>query len=98
MPQADYTTACQAADNCETYIDPVTGFTSVRFVKGMEPGSDDYNSRIASAKVKRDDGYPKTQITVGDKTVYWGCDTDPVAVLDHVVSIFPCVFILGIYR
>ena len=80
----EYIIACEAADNCETYTDPSSGYTNIRFKSGMEPGSHDYKSRVASSYVKRQSGYPKTQVTVGDATIFWGCDVDPVAILDKV--------------
>ena len=84
---SSYIAACEAADNCETYIEPTTGRAKIRFKSGMEPGTDDYNSRMANSNVKRQSGYPQTQVTVGDHTIYWGCDIDPVATLGNVSSI-----------
>ena len=85
--QASYITACEAADNCETYIDPTTGRPNIRFKTGMEPGTEDYTSRLAKSKTKRQSGYPKTQVTVGDTTISWGCGIDPVATLGNVSSV-----------
>ena len=85
--QSGYISACEAADNCETYIDPTTGQPIIRFKAGMEPGTEDYTSRLAKSKSKRQSGYPQTQVTVGDTTVYWGCGTDPIATLSNVSSI-----------
>ena len=82
-----YISACEAADNCETYIDPASGYTNIRFKTGMEPGSDDYKSRVANSRVKRQSGYPKTLVTVGDATIFWGCDVDPVETLAKVGDI-----------
>lgn len=84
-----YITACEAADNCETYTDSTSGQTHIRFKSGMEPGTDDYKTRIANSHRKRQSGYPQTQVTVSDSTILWGCDTDPVAVLGNVVGICP---------
>lgn len=81
---SSYITACEAADNCETYIEPTTGRPSIRFKTGMEPGTEDYISRLAKSKTKRQSGYPQTQVTVGDTTIYWGCGIDPVATLNNV--------------
>ena len=85
--QPSYITACEAADNCETYLDPTSGHTNIRFKSGMEPGTDDYNTRVANSYVKRQSGYPQTQVTVGDATIFWGCDIDPVATLNNVSAI-----------
>ncbi|KAK0511185.1 hypothetical protein JMJ35_006737 [Cladonia borealis] len=85
--QSSYITACEAADNCETYIDPTSGRTNIRFKAGMEPGTDDYNSRVANSKIKRQNGSPYTQVTLGDHTISWGCGIDPVATLGNVSSI-----------
>ena len=85
--QSGYISACEAADNCETYIDPTTGQPIIRFKAGMEPGTEDYTARLAKSKTKRQSGYPQTQVTVGDTTVYWGCGIDPVATLNNVSSI-----------
>ena len=85
--QSSYIIACEAADNCETYIDPTTGQPNIRFKAGMEPGTEDYTSRLAKSKNKRQSGYPQTQVTVGDTTIYWGCGIDPVATLNNVSSI-----------
>lgn len=85
--QSSYITACEAADNCETYVDPTTGRPNIRFKTGMEPGTEDYTSRLAKSKTKRQSGYPQTQVTVGDTTVSWGCGIDPVATLGNVSSI-----------
>ena len=82
--KSSYISACDAADNCETYTDPTSGYVNVRFKAGMEPGTDDYNTRVAGSHAKRQSGYPQTQVTIGDDTIYWGCDIDPVATLDHV--------------
>ena len=83
----EYIVACEAADNCETYTDPSSGYTNIRFKSGMEPGSDDYKTRVANSYVKRQSGFPKTQVTVGDATIFWGCDVDPVAILDKVSDV-----------
>lgn len=80
-------TACEAADNCETYPDPVSGQTNIRFKSGMEPGSADYETRVGNSYAKRQSGYPQTQVTVSDATILWGCDVDPVATLNNVSSI-----------
>ncbi len=85
--QSGYITACEAADNCETYIDPTTGRHNIRFKTGMEPGTEDYTSRVANPKTKRQSGDSYTQVTVGDNTVSWGCGIDPVATLGNVSSI-----------
>ena len=84
---SSYITACEAAVNCETYIEPTTGRPNVRFKPGMEPGTDAYNSRHANSTIKRQSGSPKTQVTLGDNTIYWGCGIDPVATLNNVSSI-----------
>lgn len=83
----EYIVACEAADNCETYTDPSSGYTNIRFKAGMEPGSDDYKTRVANSYVKRQSGYPQTQVTVGDATIFWGCDVDPVATLGNISDI-----------
>lgn len=82
-----YLTACEAADNCETYPDPISGQVNIRFKSGMEPGSADYETRVANSYAKRDSTYPQTQATVSDATILWGCDIDPVATLNNVSSI-----------
>lgn len=46
----------------------------------MEPGTEDYAAR--KSKTKRQSGYPQTQVTVGDITVYLGYGIDPVATLN----------------
>lgn len=83
-----YIAACEAADNCETYIDPTTGQPKIRFKAGMEPGTEDYTSRVANSKIKRQSG-SHTEVTVGDETIYWGCGIDPVATLNNVSSVCP---------
>ena len=83
----EYISACEAADNCETYTDPSSGYINIRFKSGMEPGSDDNNTRVANSHVKRQSGYPKTYVTVGDATIFWGCDVDPVATLHKLSDI-----------
>ncbi|KAL8850439.1 MAG: hypothetical protein Q9221_004581 [Calogaya cf. arnoldii] len=93
-----YIAACEAAVNCETYVDPVFNRTLVRFK--MEPGTEDYAARVDNPITKRrylsSDPFanvdhpwigPTTVVTVGDEKVLWGCDTDPVATLDHVGDI-----------
>ncbi|CAF9939444.1 hypothetical protein IMSHALPRED_001349 [Imshaugia aleurites] len=81
--------ACQRATNCETYTDP-SGLQRIRFKAGMEPGSDDYDKRVGNL-AKRDTtdapGYPKTQVTVGDATLWWGCGVDPVQTINNLSSI-----------
>lgn len=85
--QSNYLSACEAADNCETYTDPNSGRTHIRFKSGMEPGTEDYVNRVAKAKAKRDDAYPQTQVTVSDATILWGCDTDIIALLGNLEGI-----------
>ena len=83
--KTSYVTACENAVNCETFKLP-NGHTSIRFIKGMEPGTTDYADRLLRSKVKREDT-TTTQVTVSDKTAYWGCGIDPVATLNNVSSI-----------
>ena len=85
--QSSYISACEAADNCETYTDPTSGYVNVRFKSGMEPGTDDYNTRVANSHAKRQSGYPQTQVTIGDDTIFWGCGVDPVATLSNVGAV-----------
>lgn len=85
--QASYITACEAADNCETYIDPITGRPSIRFKTGMEPGTDDYTSRLAKSKTKRQSGSLTTSITFDDTTISWGCGIAPATTLGNVSSL-----------
>ena len=83
--KTSYVTACENAVNCETYK-LSNGHTSIRFIKGMEPGTTDYADRLLRFKAKREDT-TTTQVTVSDKTAYWGCGIDPVATLNNVSSI-----------
>ena len=85
--QPNWITSCEAATNCETYTDPTTDQLNIRFKAGMEPGTDDYEMRHDPTKVKRQGGYPTTQVTIGDGLEFWGCDVDPVATLNNVSSI-----------
>jgi len=80
--EVSYITACEGASNCETYTDS-NGRTRIRFVPGTEPGSADYAHRMT----KRDSDYPKTQVTIGDSTLVWGCDIDPVQTLNNLSSV-----------
>ncbi|KAL8658793.1 MAG: hypothetical protein Q9226_000775 [Calogaya cf. arnoldii] len=103
-----YITSCEAAVNCETYVDPVFNRTLVRFKSGTEPGTEDYAARFPNPITKRrllspnpfpngdnpfpnvdpfTDKSPHTVVTVSDDKILWGCDTDPVAILDHVGDI-----------
>lgn len=52
----------------------------------MEPGSTEYASRMARHTLENRSSKSKqqTQVTIGDNKVFWGCGTDPVAVLDHL--------------
>lgn len=81
--------ACQRATNCETYTDP-SGLERIRFKAGMEPGSKDYDKPVGNL-AKRDTtdapGYPQTQVTVGDQTLWWGCGVDPVQTINNLSSI-----------
>ena len=65
----------------------LTGRSNIRFKAGREPGTEDYTSRLAKSKNKRRSGYPQTQVTVGDTTIYWGCGIDPVTTLGNVSNI-----------
>ena len=85
--EPSHITACEAADNCETYIESSSGQVNIRFKSGMEPGTEDYNNRVANPNVKRDDSSVTTSITVGDATMLWGCDTDPVVTLGNLTDI-----------
>ena len=84
-----YTSACEAADNCETYTDPSSGRVNIRFKSGMEPGTEHYNTRVANSYTKRDSSNTTTTITVGDSTIFWGCDIDPVATLGNLINVCP---------
>lgn len=77
---------CEAATNCETYTD-VSGQLRTRFVPGMEPGSKDYEHRVALAKRDPPPGFPQTSVSFGDEQVSWGCDAHPLAELGNIGSI-----------
>ena len=79
----------QDGKSCPTavYTDPSTEGRNNRFKKGMEPDTADHNIRSAKTYAKRDDGYPKTDVTVGDATVMWDCDVDPVSMLNQLIDV-----------
>ena len=84
IPQDTAITACERATNCELYTRP-DGTTGTRFIPGHEPGSLRYRVRqLKDRLTRRDDAYPQTHVTIGDKQISWGCDVDPVAELDHL--------------
>ena len=86
LAEASLKPRCDGTGNCETYLN-AAGITRIRFKRGMEPGSADYENRMSKNKVKRDGTYPQTTITLGDATIPWGCDIDPVATLNNVSAI-----------
>ncbi|EJD37808.1 hypothetical protein AURDEDRAFT_129212 [Auricularia subglabra TFB-10046 SS5] len=61
--------ACEAAPNCETYEDPIFG-TRIRFVAGMEPGTEHYTRNVLS---RRDSG-TVTHVTLGDTALNYGSE------------------------
>ena len=71
VAKANHISACEAAPNCETYTDG-QGRERVRFKKGMEPGTSDYNHRMtrrdpsSNLFEKRVDG-PMVKMTAADK-------------------------------
>ena len=75
---------CERATNCELRAD-ATGKLRPRFIAGMEPGSENYNRRLS----KRDypPGYPQTEVTFSDSTIYWGCGVDPATTLGNLSSL-----------
>lgn len=76
----------EVVPNFERWVDDA-GNSRVRFKRGMEPDSADYARRMTKAKAKRDDTYPQTQITVGDATIWWGCDIDPSVAIGNLSSV-----------
>ena len=79
VSRASHLDSCTKATNCEVYTDD-SGFHRIRFIEGMGPGSDSYESYHALSK--RDDVH--TDVTIGDHKLAWGCDIDPVAELGHL--------------
>ncbi|KAL8870796.1 MAG: hypothetical protein Q9174_003240 [Haloplaca sp. 1 TL-2023] len=72
---------CEQASNCETYDHP-NGHLAIRFKPGMEPGSPDYEQRMSRRHQKRED--QTTKVTIGDNKLYWGCEEDPVKLLNKL--------------
>ena len=87
LNKPSYITSCEAADNCETYTDPLSGLINIRFKSGMEPGTEDYNARLNDSHTKRQSDSTHTDVVVGDATIYWGCDVDPIATLNNISTI-----------
>jgi hypothetical protein len=63
--------ACKEATNCELYEDPVFG-TRIRFVKGMEPGSEHCKREVAPLSLGKRQGATETHITLGDGSISYG--------------------------
>ncbi|KAK2467328.1 hypothetical protein APHAL10511_000563 [Amanita phalloides] len=74
----DAISQCEAAPNCETYIDG--GKTLIRFKPGMGPGSDDYQSRFgsnsssssSSSTSRLAKGGITTKVQMGDTSMNFG--------------------------
>jgi hypothetical protein len=74
--------ACLNASNCETWTDD-KGRTRIRFKPGQGPSDEAYNKRIG----KRALGELRTQVTMSDSKVAWGCGKDPYLVLGNIEKI-----------
>ena len=75
---------CDRAVNCERWTDE-TELVRPRFKKGMEPGSADFEKRMAL--VKRDSDAVSTSFAVNDNQLTWGCNIDPVQTINNLSSI-----------
>jgi len=62
--------ACAAATNCETYDDPLFG-TRIRFVPGMEPGSEHFKREVENAAVDKRNQI-ETHVTMSDTSISYG--------------------------
>ncbi|KAK6516008.1 hypothetical protein TWF281_004598 [Arthrobotrys megalospora] len=67
---------CEQAPNCEVYIDERFG-KSVRFKKGMEPGTPAYNETIARYQHLSARAPPVVGVGVGDNRINYGTTQQP---------------------
>lgn len=94
---ADTLDLCEKAHNCEIYDDPQLG-KSIRFVKGKEPGSEDYNVTVVAEDTKRTKDNNSTSLLKrapgdyarfggGTKILNWG-NVQPQVVMNKLYN--PC--------
>ena len=79
---------CNNSPNCESYINSL-GDWDLRFKRGMEPGSADYQRRFNGHSKREESSNVTTYLEIYDHSLTWGCDIHPAVTLGNLSIMCP---------